>query len=143
VSQAPTSNTTITSDSTQSEKARVIKETNTRVAYARVVDPQPQGRWAKSAQSSSPATWYPPLPENNPWAADPVGPEPPLGVSVDELIPCGDLVEPVEIAMAPSHMAPVGLAPLEADQLMGPPTQPLPSAKAGPSSFQIQRRKFT
>jgi hypothetical protein len=101
MSQAPTSNSTITSDVTQTERARVIKETNTRVAYARVVDPQPQGRWAKSGQSQDPATWYPHLPSNNPWSSDPVPNEEPLGYCIDQMDPIGDTFEvnPPSIAM--------------------------------------------
>jgi hypothetical protein len=56
------------------------------------------GRFAKvqptSVTGSAPTAW-PKMPEGNPWACDPMPPEPPLGYAVDAQDPVG---EPHEIA---------------------------------------------
>ena len=45
------------------------------------------GRWAKPRPMMS--GQVPMQPEGSPWSYDPVGPEPPLGYSVDEMEPVG------------------------------------------------------
>jgi hypothetical protein len=34
---------------------------------------------------STEVAWVPPQPSSSPWSSDPVGPEPPLGYSVDDV----------------------------------------------------------
>jgi hypothetical protein len=59
---------------------------------------EPRGRFSTIEKASvvgvSPPS-YPPMPENNPWRSDPVGPEPPLRIDINEMPPTG---EPHEIA---------------------------------------------
>jgi hypothetical protein len=77
------------------------------VAYADVVDlyddSRPHGRFAIGAQQ--PLTEYPRQPPNSPWHHDPVGLEPPLGYSVNEMEPVGtpaEVARSVEAATRPS-----------------------------------------
>lgn len=49
------------------------------------------GRWAKPKPMMSGSV--PMQPEGSPWSHDPVGIEPPLGVSVDEVVPVGEAFE--------------------------------------------------
>jgi hypothetical protein len=64
------------------------------VAYSQVVDlynPQPGGRFAIGAQQ--PLTEYPRQPAHSHWHHDPIGLEPPLGYSVDQMEPVGTPAE--------------------------------------------------
>jgi hypothetical protein len=82
----------MTHEPTQAEK-RAVLDNDRRVAYADVVDlynPQPGGRFAVS---SKPVTEVPRQPAHSPWHHDPVGLEPPLGYSVDEMEPVGTPAE--------------------------------------------------
>jgi hypothetical protein len=77
---------------TQAEK-RAVLDNDRRVAYSQVVElynPQPGGRFAVS---SKPVTEVPRQPAWSPWHHDPVGLEPPLGYSVDEMVAVGTPAE--------------------------------------------------
>jgi hypothetical protein len=73
----------------QEERRRVLRE-STRLGHAEAnADDEAGGRFAKlnrpAVVGASPVSQYPWQPEESPWAADPVGPEPPLGVDVNEV----------------------------------------------------------
>src|SRR5262245_23373298 len=55
------------------------------------------GRFARVVRTTvtgtEPITRYPNQPVDSPWHADPIGTEPPLGVSVDAIEPVGELHE--------------------------------------------------
>jgi hypothetical protein len=83
-------------EATQSEKRAILKNDS----YFARQQSQPDdagGRYAKIRPSnvtgSAPSQQIPKQPENSPWASDPLGPEPPLGFSVDEMNPVGELHE--------------------------------------------------
>jgi hypothetical protein len=78
---------------TMAEK-RTVLENDRRVAYSQVVDlfnTQPGGRFA--AASGQPLTEYPRQPPTSHWHHDPVGLEPPLGYSVNEMVAVGTPAE--------------------------------------------------
>jgi hypothetical protein len=81
---------------TQAEKlAALHNDRLLRAAYSDVVDlyddTRPHGRFAVGARQ--PITEYPRQPEGSPWHHDPLGPEPPLGYSVDQMEPVGSPAE--------------------------------------------------
>jgi len=74
-------------DSSPAERRRVLRETGASyhdVALSEVGTVQ--GRYGELEKSSSVtgglAHRYPPLPETSPWASDPVGQEPPIGIDL-------------------------------------------------------------
>jgi hypothetical protein len=75
------------------------------------------GRFAAEAKTHvtgvAPAPQYPTLPVNSPWADEPVGPEPPLGVAIDQMEPVG---EPFEIQMDEARSG-TGITPTPVEQL--------------------------
>jgi hypothetical protein len=79
------------------EKAAILqneKRLNTRVAMSSLLDPPAGGRFAKPSPPVDPAKLYAPLPPSSPWGSGPqVGLEPPLGFSVNDLEPTGELHE--------------------------------------------------
>ena len=107
MSQSPTSRTDFDNPASQEERAEVLKAdtANTRVAYGDVVDPLPQGRWKKPSPPQDPTTLYPRI-ASGPWGSGPQVPdEPPLGIDVSYVEPCGEPFEQeraAEIAAAGS-----------------------------------------
>jgi hypothetical protein len=79
---------------TQEEKRQVQRDT----MHSRAVAEQGAvgGRWAAESKTTvtGAANEYLKQPPNSPWARDPVGQEPPLGFSIDQIEPVG---EPCEI----------------------------------------------
>jgi hypothetical protein len=92
----PTSNTPYSQEATLAERLVALEEerlAGTRSAYTNITNPEPSGRWKKPAQPSDPSKLYPPIP-GGPWGSGPQVPdEPPLGFSVNDLEPCGELHE--------------------------------------------------
>jgi hypothetical protein len=83
----------MTDEPTQADKLEVLRN-DQRVAYSHVVElynPQPGGRFAIGAQQ--PVTQVPRQPPHSPWHHDPVGLEPPLGYSIDQMEPVGTPAE--------------------------------------------------
>ena len=88
-------------DIPQSERRRVmandrkVRETATYHSVAQsVVDDERGGRYAteggkQTVIGSSPIA-YPQQPSTSPWHSDPIGTEPPLGYSVEEMEPVGE-----------------------------------------------------
>jgi hypothetical protein len=83
------------------DKLRILEESrraNTRSALSAVLDPALSGRFAATAKADftvgrDPVVNYPTLP-GGPWGGGPqVGVEPPLGYSVEDLEPTGELHE--------------------------------------------------
>jgi hypothetical protein len=100
MTQAPTTSPRFNNPASQAERALAVEQerlarlTNTRVAYGDVVDPPATGRWAKPQQNPDPSRLYPRLPEgNSQWGGPQVPEEPPLGYSVNDLEPVGELHE--------------------------------------------------
>ena len=78
----------------QIQEERLARQSGTRVAYGAITSPEPGGRFAKPAQSADPSQLYPRLPEgNSQWGGPQVPEEPPLGYSVNDLEPVGELHE--------------------------------------------------
>ena len=85
-------------DSSPAERRRVLRETGASyhdVALSEVGTVQ--GRYGELEKSSSVtgglAHRYPPLPETSPWASDPVGQEPPIGVDINAVEAVGTHAE--------------------------------------------------
>jgi hypothetical protein len=100
--QAPTSRTSFDNPASAEEKAAILqneKRLNTRAAMQAVLDPSLSGRFAKEAKADftvgrDEVVNYPRLPAGGPWGSGPqVGLEPPLGFSVNDLEPTGELHE--------------------------------------------------
>jgi hypothetical protein len=94
------------------------------------------GRFAQSSPKqrvigSSPIS-YPELPENSPWAKDPMPPEPPLGWSVNDLEPTGEVWEIEKSQGEASSMK-------AADDAAGDRSIPV-SARGGPVTQKFRRR---
>ena len=93
----------------QTEKRRIMIEERRAKTYhghAMDADLEMGGRYAKvhstTVVGSSPVS-YPAQPPTSPWHHDPCPPEPPLGYSVDDVEPVGEVHErgPPSIAAAP------------------------------------------
>jgi hypothetical protein len=74
---------------------REAEERRRRTYSGHALDGEPElsGRFAKvsttTVTGSSPVS-YPAQPEGSPWRSDPIGPEPPLGFSVEDKEPVGE-----------------------------------------------------
>ena len=135
MSQTPTSNTPYQQEVSQSERAKLLREereAGSRVAYTRITDPEPSGRWAKPDQinGATAVVDYPRI-AGGPWGGGPQVPEePPLGIDVSYVEPCGEPFEQERAAEIAAVAEPVGPA---ADSLAGVSS---PSAiAADPSGF--------
>jgi hypothetical protein len=99
-----------TDEVSQHERRKLIEERRVRAAtYHSVamagVDDERGGRYANadsraSVIGASPIA-YPAQPEGSPWHRDPCGTEPPLGYSVDEQEPVGEVFERASTTAAP------------------------------------------
>ena len=97
--QAPTP---YSQEASREEKARILREAdraiNTRAAITSLLDPTLSGRFAKTVAADftvgrDPAVNYPRLP-GGPWGGGPQVPEePPLGIDVSYVEPCGEPFE--------------------------------------------------
>ena len=85
----------------QAERRRIMADERRMRTYhgqaASSVNDERGGRYAGSGSKqtvvgSSPIG-YPQQPENSPWRSDPCPPEPPLGFSVEEMEPVGEIFE--------------------------------------------------
>ena len=94
----------------QAERRRIMAEDRRGRTYfgqAQHADDDLGGRYAKvhstTITGSSPIS-YPAQPSTSPWHHDPCPPEPPLGYSVDDVEPVGEVHErgPPSIAAAPA-----------------------------------------
>jgi DNA-binding transcriptional regulator YhcF (GntR family) len=97
-------------DNTKQRLDRALQEdraVNTRAAMHQLLDPTPSGRFAKAlgefTVGSTPTVDYPHLPETSPWSQPQPGLEPPLGIDVSYVEPCGTQAE---IERSLSAMAP-------------------------------------
>ena len=107
----------------------------------------PRGRFTAHERSTvtgaTPASRYPTLPASSPWASEPVGQEPPLGFSVDEMIPAG---EPHEVmASLAKQQGGEGINP-SASSPGAPPSGDEQRVGAGPiqtSAPSARRRRST
>jgi hypothetical protein len=99
--QAPSTDLPTDNQITQEQRARLLREErsiNTRAAMHSLLDPSAGGRFAKEVKADftvgrDEAVHYPRLP-SGPWGSGPqVGVEPPLGFSVNDLEPTGELHE--------------------------------------------------
>jgi hypothetical protein len=85
----------------QSERRRILAEDrlarNTYFSHANDPELELGGRFSKviktTVTGASPVGMYPRQPAGSPWACDPVGDEPPLGVSVEAMEPVGEVHE--------------------------------------------------
>jgi hypothetical protein len=78
----------------QAERAELLRQDRgaTRSDYTRVTSPEPTGRWAKPDQinGATPVVDYPRI-AGGPWGTGPQVPEePPLGIDVSYVEPCGE-----------------------------------------------------
>jgi hypothetical protein len=84
----------------QAERRRIMAEARRGLTYMgraiATADEDRGGRFAvegKSTITGSAPISYPQMPEGNPWRSDPVPAEPPLGYSVEDQEPVGELHE--------------------------------------------------
>jgi hypothetical protein len=145
----------------KAEAARMLQQqnraVNTRSAYHSVTDPSPGGRFAKAlgefTVGSTPTVDYPHIP-SGPWSSSQPRPpdEEPLGFSVNDMIPVGELHEQLTeqvSAVAPpigsSSPSPTGRG-ADPSPLGGQPTAaPLPASptpRDGSGADFLIRRKF-
>jgi hypothetical protein len=97
----------------QAERRRIMADERRMRTYHGVaasnVDDERGGRYAGSGSKQtvvgSSTVSYPQQPENSPWRSDPCPPEPPLGYSVDELEPVGEMFERASTSAAPGAEA--------------------------------------
>jgi hypothetical protein len=70
---------------------------STYFAHANDVELEIGGRFAKvmptTITGSEPIVKYPKQPEGSPWASDPIGAEPPLGIDINAMEPTGEVHE--------------------------------------------------
>lgn len=98
------------------------------------------GRFRRKPTDPSPLPVYPALPENSPWHHDPVPMEEPLGYSVEDVLPVGELFEveaSIQAIESASAVATVGTG-VETG-LADPSTLHHPDVDRGPVSPQSQR----
>jgi hypothetical protein len=82
------------SQATKREMLRQDKLNNTLYGRAQLeIEQLNTGRFAKANPSHSALPEYPKLPENSPWANDPVPPEEPLGIDVEATPVVGEAFE--------------------------------------------------
>src|SRR5262245_3919157 len=118
------------SEPTQSEKLaalhndRLLKRGATLSEMAELFVDRPGGRYANA---NRPATEVPRQPEHSPWAADVVGVEPPLGVSVSEAPVVG---EPHEVERS-----------IETAAVHPAPCSPCLAATVEPAAVSLIRRR--
>jgi hypothetical protein len=89
----------MTAKADEQKTRRALSGSNSGMTYSRQAEIdqglENQGRFGQTAlvNGREPSVHYPRMPEGSPWAGDPSGVEPPLGVSVDYVEPCGTAVE--------------------------------------------------
>jgi hypothetical protein len=103
-----------TNNTTQEERKRLIAEARLPTTYHRLagLDDDLSGRFRvkETIAGEQAATQYPRQPEASPWAGDPVGLEPPLGVEIDAQEPMGEAHE-IEKSLAALPEAPTAAPP--------------------------------
>ena len=140
MSQTPTSNTPYQQEVSQSERAKLLREereAGSRVAYTRITDPEPSGRWAKPDQinGATAVVDYPRI-AGGPWGGGPQVPEePPLGdFDVSYVEPCG---EP-QVEADPSSLGP-NPPPSSGGQLAAPPADAASAHSEGANRAEHRR----
>jgi hypothetical protein len=121
----------MTDEPTQADKRAVLDNDRRVAAYADVVElfnPQPGGRFAIGAQQ--PVTQVPRQPPHSPWHHDPVGLEPPLGYSVNEMVAVGT---PAEVEAS--------IRQLEAATRPSTPTSPCSARPSVAGAASLIRRR--
>jgi hypothetical protein len=105
------------------------------LAFAEISEPLPQGRYAnvepRHVVGRAPVEDVPRHPADSPWHADPVGPEPPLGIEIDA---------PIDIGWPtpPQSFAPCSKA--DGEQPAAPAGNTSPTVRARAAKFHERRR---
>jgi hypothetical protein len=173
MSQSPTNNQPFDNPTSQSDRARQLREdraVNTRAAMHSLLDPEPSGRWAKPVRVTGEYTVgseeVPNYPRGNaPWQGPQPGLEPPFPVDISYVEPCGTDEEiarasaiAAELPIGPQLSPPdnedaLGFAPVAQGPAGSPPSRqqeaglfsPLGSASAAssPTHAEVSRESTT